>query len=171
MLVEFTVQILKATIALFVIIDPIGNIPIFISLTEGMTKDQRMGVVKVVSITGLVLLIIFAFFGIEFLKLFNISINSFRIAGGVLLMLIALRILVEGGWRTQSSERSGAVPLGFPLLVGPGAITTTIVTIQSSGFETTIIAILIVFVITVASLVLSGEYISNSRASRIERFC
>jgi multiple antibiotic resistance protein len=152
---ELIIQILRATIALFVIIDPIGNIPIFISLTEGMTKEKRRNVIKVASITGLVLLMVFAVFGIQFMNLFNISLSSFKVAGGVLLLLISLRILLEGGWQTRDSGDSGAVPLGFPLLVGPGAITTTIVTIQAFGFEITLIAILAVFGITVACLVLS----------------
>jgi multiple antibiotic resistance protein len=152
---ELIIQILRATIALFVIIDPIGNIPIFMSLTEGMTKEKRRNVIKVASITGLVLLMVFAVFGIQFMNLFNISLNSFKVAGGVLLLLISLRILLEGGWQTRDSGDSGAVPLGFPLLVGPGAITTTIVTIQAFGFEITLIAILAVFGITVACLVLS----------------
>jgi len=152
---ELIIQILRATIALFVIIDPIGNIPIFISLTEGMTNEKRRNVIKVASITGLVLLMVFAVFGIQFMNLFNISLSSFKVAGGVLLLLISLRILLEGGWQTRDSGDSGAVPLGFPLLVGPGAITTTIVTIQAFGFEITLIAILAVFGITVACLVLS----------------
>lgn len=153
---EILIPILRTTIALFVVIDPIGNIPFFMSLTDGMTKQQRRNVIRVASITGLALLIMFALFGIQFLSFFNISLSSFRIAGGILLLLISLRILMEGGWRTQThSGESGAVPLGFPLLVGPGAITTTIVTIQSSGFEITLVAILIVFAITVACLVLS----------------
>ncbi|MBO3802876.1 MAG: MarC family protein [Candidatus Brockarchaeota archaeon] len=153
---EFAVQILRAVIALFVIIDPIGNIPIFMSLTEGMTSAQRRKVIEVASITGLALLVTFAVFGIQFLNLFNISLNSFRVAGGVLLLLIALKILMEGGWQTRaSSGESGAVPLGFPLLVGPGAITTTMVTMQSLGFEVTLMAISIVFGATVACLALS----------------
>jgi multiple antibiotic resistance protein len=153
---DVLIPILRATIALFVVIDPIGNIPFFMSLTDGMTKQQRRDVIRIASITGLALLITFALFGIQFLNFFNISLNSFRIAGGILLLLIALRILMEGGWRTQThSGESGAVPLGFPLLVGPGAITTTIVSIQSSGFETTLMAILIVFAITIVCLLLS----------------
>jgi len=156
MLEEFLVQVIRATIALFVIIDPIGNIPFFMSLTDGMTKSQRRDVIKVASITGLVLLITFALFGIQFLNVFNISLNSFRIAGGLLLLLIAMRVLMEGGWRTQAQQgESGAVPLGFPLLVGPGAITTTIVTIQSFGYDVTLVAIIMVFCITVACLILS----------------
>lgn len=150
--------ILRSTIALFVIIDPIGNIPIFMSLTQNMGRDERRQIVKVASVTGFTLLAVFALFGVQFLAFFNISMNSFRIAGGILLLLISLRILIEGGWRAEvHAGESGAVPLGFPLLVGPGAITTTMVTIQTSGLLVTLVAVVTVSVMTVICLALAEE--------------
>lgn len=158
MLEQYFEPVLKATIALFVIIDPIGNVPIFMSLTQGMDRKRRRQVVRVASITGFTLLALFALFGVQFLIFFNISINSFRIAGGVLLLLISLRILIEGGWRAEThAGESGAVPLGFPLLVGPGAITTTMVTLQSSGILVTLAAVIIVSSITFICLNLADE--------------
>ena len=67
---------------------------IFMSITQGMTEEQRNKVVRVASATGLVLLIVFAVFGVQFLYLFNIPLSSFRIAGGILLLLISFRILM-----------------------------------------------------------------------------
>ncbi|MEM3551986.1 MAG: MarC family protein, partial [Candidatus Bathyarchaeia archaeon] len=86
--------------------------------------------------------------------LFGISLYSFMMAGGVLLLIVSIRILVRGGWEEGSSqpESVGVVPIGFPLLVGPGAITTTILNLQAFGVIVTIISVLIVF--AVAQLIL-----------------
>jgi multiple antibiotic resistance protein len=158
MLELYLEPVLRATIALFVIIDPIGNVPIFMSLTQGMNRDERRQVVKVASVTGFILLAAFALFGVQFLTLFNISMHSFKVAGGALLLLISLRILIEGGWRADvHAGESGAVPLGFPLLVGPGAITTTMVTLQSWGLLVTLTAVVAVSLITVLCLVLAED--------------
>ncbi|MEM3802771.1 MAG: MarC family protein, partial [Conexivisphaerales archaeon] len=75
---------------------------------------------------------------------------SFKIAGGILLLLLSLEILFtgEGAMRISSKEELGAVPLAFPLLVGPGAITTTIVAIQSSGIITGLGSIAIASIFT-----------------------
>jgi len=143
-------DLIKATIALLVIVDPVGNIPIFVSLTEKMDSRSRSKTFKIAVLTGFSLLFLFAIFGVEMLSLFNISIQSFRIAGGLLLLIIAIEILVRGGWHYKGSkeETTGAVPMGFPLLAGPGAITTTIVSIHSYGLLITLISILFVSIVT-----------------------
>lgn len=143
-------EILRATIALLIIVDPLGNIPIFVSLTEKMDKEIRAKTFKVAVSVGFSLLFLFAVFGLEILEFFNISIPSFRIAGGLLLLIIAVEILVRGGWSYKGSkpETTGAVPMGFPLLVGPGAITTTIVNIHTYGLLITIISIIFVSIVT-----------------------
>jgi multiple antibiotic resistance protein len=71
------------------------------------------------------------------------------IAGGILLLIVAVRLLIMGGWREQTavSESVGAVPIGCPLLVGPGAITTSILNIQSYGILATLLSVLLTFII------------------------
>lgn len=139
----------KAVITLFIIIDPLGNIPIFISLTKGLAKEDRQRAFRNAVSTGFILLIFFALIGERIFVFFGISLHSFMIAGGILLLIISIRILVRGEWEKNSTapERVGVVPIGFPLLVGPGAITTTILTLQTSGVMITIIAVLLVFVV------------------------
>ncbi|MEM1566818.1 MAG: MarC family protein [Candidatus Bathyarchaeia archaeon] len=146
---EYIFDLVKAIITLFIIIDPLGNIPIFISLTRGMAKDDRRRAFRNAISTGFILLIFFALIGERIFVLFGISLHSFMIAGGMLLLIISIRILVRGEWEENSTtlERVGVVPIGFPLLVGPGAITTTILTLQASGLIITITAVLIVFAI------------------------
>ncbi|MEM2111982.1 MAG: MarC family protein [Candidatus Bathyarchaeia archaeon] len=141
--------LIRAIISLFIIVDPFGNIPIFISLTENMNKGQMKKVFNIATLIGVILLLAFAFAGQQIFNYFAISLQSFMIAGGILLLIIAVRILIVGGWeeRAVSPESVGAVPIAVPLLVGPGAITTTIFNLQTFGIIVTIISVLIVFVI------------------------
>jgi len=145
----FILDLAKAVITLFIIVDPLGNIPIFISLTKGMTIEHRQKAFRTAIFTGFILLISFALVGQQIFMLFGISLYSFMIAGGILLLIISIRILVRGEWEEESNppESIGVVPIGFPLLVGPGAITTTILNLQASGVIVTVIAVLIVFAV------------------------
>ncbi|MBS7656232.1 MarC family protein [Candidatus Bathyarchaeota archaeon] len=142
----FALNLLKAIIALIIVIDPLGNIPVFISLTKDMNKKDRKKVFNTATIVAFILLITFVVTGKHLLNLFNISIYSFMIAGGILLLIISIKILIYGEWveKNISPENVGAVPIAFPLLTGPGAITTSIVTIQTSGFLATFLSVLIV---------------------------
>lgn len=140
-------NLLEATIALFIIIDPLGNLPIFIGLTGDKTKEERKKIFKIVALTALVLLLVFTFAGTGILKIFKITISDFKIAGGLLLLAISLKILIVG-YTTPGSEEIGAVPLACPLLVGPGAITTTMVFLGIYGLKITLVAILISFLLT-----------------------
>src|SRR3954471_18826243 len=80
-------DLIKSTIALFVVIDPIGSVPLFIALTEKMGKEERKSVSKVAIITAAALLVVFAVAGTQILAIFGITVFSFMVAGGVLLFI------------------------------------------------------------------------------------
>ncbi|MFA5572643.1 MAG: MarC family protein [Crenarchaeota archaeon] len=143
-------NLIPAIIALFIIVDPIGNIPIFIGLTEKIEPAQRRRVFNVATLVGFVLLLFFAFLGQEVLSIFGLSIYAFQIAGGLLLLIISVKILVSEYTHDSvgSPESLGAVPIAMPLLVGPGAITTTIFNLQTYGILISILAVLIVLSVT-----------------------
>ncbi len=143
-------ELIKSIIALFIIVDPIGNIPIFIGLTSNMTREERSKTFRTAIVISFVLLNVFALAGQSILLVFNISIHSFKIAGGLLLLIISIKILIHGMWEERHlSDRSiGVVPIAFPLLVGPGAITLTIVNIQTTGVFVTVISVIVVLLIT-----------------------
>ena len=147
MIENFINDVLKVSLALFIIVDPLGNVPIFISLTEGMSLEQRRKAFRTATIVSLILLLVFALIGQQILEFFRVSSQSFMVAGGMLLLVIAVKLLVFGGWEEKkvSPESIGAVPIATPLLVGPGAITTTIVMLQSSGLAATLVSVLIIF--------------------------
>jgi multiple antibiotic resistance protein len=151
----FTDDLLKSVVSLFVVVNPIGKVPIFISLTEKMEKRNKKLVSKNAIITTAVLLTIFAVAGIQLLSIFGITIFSFMIAGGILLFIISIEFLTHGEWRYGSSSTSGdsgIVPLAFPLLAGPGAITTVIISLQAYGWIVSILSI--IFVVSLTYLVL-----------------
>ncbi len=147
---DFLSSLIPATLALFIIVDPFGNIPIFIGLTEKIEPAQRRKVFNMATLVGFVLLLFFAFLGQEVFAIFGLSIYAFEIAGGILLLIIAIRILVTGSMHetVESPESLGAVPIAMPLLVGPGAITTTIFNLQSYGIAVAIVAVIIVLSVT-----------------------
>ncbi|MBV9176818.1 MAG: MarC family protein [Nitrososphaeraceae archaeon] len=171
----FIDNLVKSTIALFVVIDPIGSVPLFIALTEKMRKDERKAVSKTAIVTAAALLVVFAVAGTQILNIFGITIFSFMIAGGVLLFIVSIELLTHGVWRFGSGRveeeeedrlgktageepitkeqrpflgESGVVPLAFPLLAGPGAITSVIISFQTSGLLVTVFSIAIVIGIT-----------------------
>lgn len=141
--------LIKSIISLFIIVDPFGNIPIFIGLTERMSVEERQRIFHTATVSGLILLLLFAVAGKEILNLFGITLPSFMIAGGILLLIIAIRILIVGGWeeRHLTPESIGVVPIAVPLLVGPGAITTTILNLQEFGILVAILSVIVVFTI------------------------
>jgi len=149
-LVEELEALARSVISLFIIVDPLGNVPIFLSLTAGFGAQRRNHVFTTAVVTGFMLLFSFALLGNEILRLFSISLSSFKIAGGLLLLALSLRMLIFGSWAEVGASPAslGAVPLGFPLLAGPGAITATIVSLQSAGLLLTTLSILIVSMIT-----------------------
>ncbi len=137
--------LIKLTVALLAIVDPFAGIPIFLSTTSGYTRPERRRVAQVVAITVFCVLAVAALVGAQVLRFFGISIPSFLIAGGILLLLMAISMLQarESGIRQTPDEAEEAaekdavavVPLGIPLLAGPGAISTMIIaTHQSETF-------------------------------------
>lgn len=160
-LIEAAANLVKAVIVLFIIVDPFGNVPIFMGLTEKLSEAERRKVFNTATLVGILLLLVFAFTGQEIFLIFGISIYSFEVAGGILLLIIAIRILISGSLHEagESPESIGAVPIAMPLLVGPGAITTTILNLQTYGTLVTIASVLVVLFITWVILrYISGVY-------------
>ncbi len=126
--------LVKTFVAVFVLVDALGNLPILVILTKGMEPEQRHSVVDRAIIVATVVLLGFAFSGQWVLKYLDISMGSMRVAGGLLLLLIALRML-DGQLDTPviEQERDIAItPLALPLLAGPGALATVMLLMSES---------------------------------------
>jgi multiple antibiotic resistance protein len=166
----FINDVIQASVALFVIINAIGNIPIFISLTADENERERQKTFLSAIITGFILLLLFTYAGMFILSLFHINLEHFEIAGGIILIYIAVQ-MITGHYHAAEGgvEEVGAVPIGCPLLVGPGAITTGMVLAGTMGWKITLLAIIINLLITIPVL-LFAEKIHNwlgVRGSRI----
>jgi multiple antibiotic resistance protein len=128
--------LIAAFTTLFIIMDPPGLAPVFIALTQGMPAAQRRAIAIRACVVAGVLLMVFLFVGEALLNFIGISMDAFRIAGGILLFLTALDMLFQRRQaRREDNAAEGAAehqddpsvfPLALPLIVGPGAITTVI---------------------------------------------
>ena len=129
---ELVQEAINAFTTLFVVVDPVGNAPIFLALTVGASAAQRRSIaIRGVLVAGMILTL-FALAGDEVLAFVGISMPAFRIAGGILLFLTALDMLFEK--RTErrelradeSVDDPSVFPLALPLIAGPGSITAVI---------------------------------------------
>ena len=127
-------EYVRLLVGLLALINPLTILPIFLGLVQGRSRQEKRHISMVASLTVLITLLSFTYLGGALLDLFAITIESFRIAGGILLLLTALEMMRAkaaaraGGEDTEVNITSvGIVPLGIPLLAGPGAIVTTIV--------------------------------------------
>ena len=128
---------LKVFVALIALVNPLGVLPMFISLTHDFTKAQKKNAIRAASLTVVAVIVVCALLGEHIIKFFGISTASLQVSGGLLILLMALNMLnaQPGGARTTMEERDeaehkhtiGVVPLGIPLLTGPGAMSTVIV--------------------------------------------
>jgi multiple antibiotic resistance protein len=132
-MIEWTF-IIKTTIALIAIVDPIGCLPLFLSLTGQHKKINKKNVVKMTAITVFIILVTSLFLGDKILNMFGISMPSFQICGGILLLIMAISMMlgkhqvIESGQNGESDKELIAfVPLSIPLLAGPGAMSNMII--------------------------------------------
>lgn len=129
------VQLLASVfITLFVIMDPIGTVPIFLGLTGTMTGGERARAAWQAIAVSLGVIVVFAVFGQQILRYMNISLPALEASGGLLLLFVAMELLTDKGMSAE--DRAGVnvamVPLGTPLLAGPGAIVATMVFVQQA---------------------------------------
>ncbi|UCD15484.1 MAG: MarC family protein [Candidatus Omnitrophota bacterium] len=146
-----------AFIPVFVAVDAVGVLPIFVSLTEGVKKDKRSKVILQSVITAICLALVFIFLGRGVFRLLNITMYDFMVAGGIILFCIGIMDIINPGKRRRIPSREvGAVPIGTPLIVGPAVLTTSLVILQEYGMVATIIAVL-------SNIILAGIIFSSSR--------
>jgi multiple antibiotic resistance protein len=162
---------ISAFATLFVVIDPPGCAPIFASLTSGSTAQHRRAMALRSTFVAGSILLAFAIFGEAFLSALGISLDAFRIAGGIMLFLIALEMVFEKRQERRENRAEDVkaqpahddisiFPMGIPMIAGPGSIASAmLLTSRADGLQqglVVIAAILIVLALTLASLLLAG---------------
>jgi multiple antibiotic resistance protein len=149
---------LLAFSSIFFLVDPFAALPTFLAVTEGSDAARRKRMARKASLTALVFLSLFALGGQYIFKMFGITLPAFEIAGGIILLLIGLDMLEAKRSATQeasgdtvaasSKEDAGIVPLGIPMLAGPGSITSVMVLVGQAHTRWQMLAILGAIAIT-----------------------
>lgn len=112
-------------VPLFIVIDALGVLPFVISLGEGMSRQQRYKMLNTITTTATIVGLIFLFFGQFILRVMGISVGSFAIAGGLILLILSIKYMTTGKMvDAVKEEMMAVVPIGTPLTVGPATITT-----------------------------------------------
>ena len=162
---------ISAFITFFVVIDPPGCAPIYASLTQGATAQQRRSMAIRASFIAAAILFVFALFGEDLLGALHIELDSFRIAGGIMLFLIALDMVFEK--RTQRREERAqkiietpeiedvsVFPMAMPMIAGPGSIASVMLLMsQNEGLDRSLVvlgALAAVLLLTLIALVAAG---------------
>ena len=132
-------------VPLFVAVDAIGVLPLFVSLTEEMEKERRRAVILQSVITATIVAVAFLWFGPVLLRFLNISVPDFMIAGGILLFAISLSDLLTGTKKQREADPGslGSVPIGIPLITGPAVLTTCILLTSMHGRGVTTAAVVV----------------------------
>ena len=137
-------EIYKPLIALLAIVNPIGVIPFFIHFTQGFSPLQRRRTIRVAALGAFLVIAVSALAGLQIIEFFGISLASFQVGGGMLLLLSSLQMLnaepaesrksdfAEGGDKVDAGDSIAVVPLTIPLLTGPATISTMVIYAQKS---------------------------------------
>jgi len=132
-------DIYKPLVALLAIVNPIGVIPFFIHFTGGFTREQRQRTIRVAAFSAFVVIAVSALAGLKIIEFFGISLASFQVGGGTLLLISALQMLnaqpaetrqedvTEGNTKVDAGDSIAVVPLTIPLLTGPATISTMVI--------------------------------------------
>lgn len=140
--VQFVTELGVVVAGLVIVLDPFGLIPVMVGLTSHIgAKAARRMVVKVVA-SATLLLLVFTATGTWVLNLFGVTLNDLRMGGGILLLIIALKMVIEGTIASDGDkgEDAAIIPLISPLLIGPGAITASVVLAAIHGVLLTLLA-------------------------------
>jgi multiple antibiotic resistance protein len=132
-------DIFKPLVALLAIVNPIGVVPFFIHFTGNLSREQRARTIVVSSFTAFVVIAVSAILGLKVIEFFNISLASFQVGGGVLLLISSIQMLnaqppaarqedvTAGASKADSGDSIAVVPLTIPLLTGPATISTMVI--------------------------------------------
>ncbi len=170
-------DILKPLIALLAIVNPIGVIPFFIHFTQGFSRDQRRRTIHVAAFGAFIVIAVSALAGLRIIEFFGISLASFQVGGGMLLLISSLQMLnaqpaesrtsdlVEGSDKADAGDSIAIVPLTIPLLTGPATISTMVIYAEKTRHWWEI-AILVGYGVVIGLSV----WIAFSLSGRIARF-
>ena len=135
---------LLAFLPLFVAIDVIGVLPVYVGITSGLANEERQKLVAQATLTAFAVSVLFLAAGQALFSVLGITENDFRVGGGIVLLVLAVHdLLFSHDVERAPGPTLGVVPLGIPLIMGPAALTTIIVLVNAYGFWITLAALLV----------------------------
>jgi multiple antibiotic resistance protein len=171
-------QLLESTILLFVAVDPVALIPIFASLTQGLSKRDIKRVYIQATLVSFFVLSLFYFFGMAILDVMGISMSSFKIIGGLFLIAIAFQMVLEQRQSRRQNTAEVALddesiqslaifPLAIPLIAGPGAMTTALLIAETSSSTPVQIMINFIPILIIIILVAFAMWLSATLSKKV----
>ena len=171
-------QLLESTILLFVAVDPVALIPIFASLTQGLSKRDIKRVYIQATLVSFFVLSLFYFFGMAILDVMGISMSSFKIIGGLFLIAIAFQMVLEQRQSRRQNTAEVALddesiqslaifPLAIPLIAGPGAMTTALLIAETSTSTPVQILINFIPILIIIVLVAFAMWLSATLSKKV----
>lgn len=131
-------------VAIFVALDIVGTLPLFIGMTSQMGKSTRNRIINISMLVAFVVAVAFIFLGDVIFRFIGIAVYDFKIAGGLVLLLVSLADLLGHPESSQrASGSTGVVPLAVPLITGPGVLTTLVLQVANVGLWITLFALFI----------------------------
>lgn len=168
-------EIIKIILAFVVLINPFSALGLFLNITKGYSAKERQKVAQIACVTVLIVISFFTLLGESVLAVLGISVGSFRVAGGILVFLIAINMMNGGGNPVKPNEdevevsssltASAVVPLAIPMMIGPGGISTVII------YSSQVKSLVEIVTILIAGVCISIFcYVSLMMAGKISRF-
>jgi len=160
---EESIEVLvKAMVMLFIALDPLGTIPYYQALTSGLKVEEKRRVLRLAIIVAWVILLTFTVLGDALFKLFNLTINDFKVAAGLVLLIASIALLLEVplGILRAEPEKVAIVPIATPLLAGPAAISVTLLLRYTWGPHVALLAVTVNMLIAYLILA-SSNFISR----------
>ncbi|HEY7864733.1 MAG TPA: MarC family protein [Psychromonas sp.] len=159
---ESTFPLFSTAILLFFILDPFGNVPLLLSILKNVDKQRHSKIIIREMLIGLLILVIFLFFGEGFLSLFHLETQAITIAGGIIFFVISLKMIFpspngENLFTTKDSNDPLIVPIAMPMIAGPAALATLLVLAKTNSEHTgeLFLSLLIAWTLTAAVLLFS----------------
>jgi len=147
-------------VPLFIVIDALGNLPFVISLSEGMSREERRKMIHIATVTATIVGLVFLFLGQLILQVLDISVGSFAIAGGLILLILSIKYMTTGKMvEAIKEEMVAVVPIGTPLTVGPATITSLLLLATQFPLYMVLISFTLNMLITWAILLSSNQIV------------
>jgi len=140
---DFAKEFLLAFVPLFVAVDTVGILPMFVHMTGSFAPEKRRRIIVQSVFTALVVSILFLYVGRWLLRVLGITVADFMVAGGLLLLLLSVSDLLSAEKRQRhvDEESVGAVPLGVPLIAGPAVLTSILILADQHGYAPTLLSL------------------------------